>query len=78
MGYHMDSPKNGTCERTVILCPPAEVTPTDDVLEDEPDNRPWYVVDSSCRWNGARSGEDDREAVEIGKPIGQDDHAVES
>lgn len=31
----------------VVLCPPGEIAPAYDVLEDEPDDRPGYVVDSA-------------------------------
>ena len=40
------------------------MTPTDDVLEDESYNRPWYVVDGSSWRNSASSGEDDWEAAQ--------------
>lgn len=34
-----------------------------DVLEDETDDCPGYVVDGGCWWHVARSSEDDGEAV---------------
>ena len=37
--------------------------PADHILEDEPDDRPGDVVHSRGRRDGARAGEDDREAV---------------
>lgn len=48
--------------RTVVLRPPREMTPADDVLEDESNHRPGHVVDSGCGRDVARSGEDDGEA----------------
>jgi hypothetical protein len=38
------------------------VTPTDEVLENKADDRPWDVVDSAGRGNGSSSRKDDREA----------------
>ena len=47
--------------RTVVLSPPREVTPTDDVVEDESDDRPRDVVEGR-RWRDeTRAAEDDRE-----------------
>ena len=51
--------------RTVVLRPPREVPPADHILEDESDDRPRDVVHSRCRRDGARAGEDDREAVVV-------------
>ena len=48
----------------VVLRPPREMTATDDVLEDESDDRPGHVVDGAGGGDGARSGEDDGEAKE--------------
>ncbi len=48
---------------TIVLRPPREIAPTNNVLEDKSDNRPRDVVDRG-RWrNCARAREDDGETV---------------
>lgn len=42
-------------EDVVVLRPPREVPSPDGVLEDEPDDGPWHVVDSRCRRDCTRS-----------------------
>ena len=49
--------------RTVVLRPPGEVAPPDDILENETDDRPRDVVLSGRRRNETSSIEDDRDAV---------------
>jgi hypothetical protein len=51
--------RGATRSRTVVLCPPVEMTPTDHVLEDESDDAPGNVVHSVCGRNVACAGEDD-------------------
>lgn len=46
---------------TVILRPPGEMTPTDNIVEDETNNGPGNVVHSTRRWNSPCTTEDDRE-----------------
>jgi hypothetical protein len=46
----------------VVLRPPREVAPPNDILEDETDNCPGDVVDGACRRDQASSVENNREA----------------
>ena len=46
-------------ERTVVLCPPREVAPADDEVEDEADDAPADVVERRRRRQQARAAEDD-------------------
>ena len=49
---------------TVVLRPPGEVTPADNIVEDEPNDRPGHVVHRSRGRNGTSAAEDDGE-IEI-------------
>ena len=49
---------------TVVLQPPEHVAATDDVVEQEADEYPRYVVDRGCRRHDVEAGKDDRE-VEV-------------
>ena len=49
-------------EHVVVFCPPREVTPANDVLEDEPDYGPRDVIDGTGGRDSASSGEDNGEA----------------
>jgi hypothetical protein len=49
---------------TIVPGPPAEVTPTDSVVEDEADENPGHVVERCRRGNSSRTRKDDRE-VEV-------------
>lgn len=51
----------------VVLCPPREMTPSDDVLEDESNNSPRHIVDGACGWDRSCPRENNWE-VEIAKP----------
>lgn len=42
----------------VVFRPPREVPPSDNVLEDEPDDRPGHVVNRCCWWDEACTSED--------------------
>jgi len=42
----------GSAQDIVELAPPAEISSSDDVLENKSDHEPRGVVDTSCRWNG--------------------------
>lgn len=46
---------------TVVLRQPREVTTTDDIVEDEANNRPRHVVDGGCRRDRPSTTEDYRE-----------------
>jgi hypothetical protein len=52
---------------TVALGPPREMTPADDVLEDEANDAPGDMVDRVRQGDVARAGKDDRE-VEVPDP----------
>jgi len=52
----------GSGEDIVVFRPPREVTPANDVLEDEPDDGPGDVIDGTGGGDEASSGEDDGEA----------------
>lgn len=58
----MDDKDRNRQKRTVVLGPPGEMTPTDDVLEDESDDSPWHIVDGGCGRNGTSSRKNDGEA----------------
>ena len=61
-GAHRHTRVKTSREDVVVLGPPREVTTTNDVLEDEADNRPWNVVDSGCRRHVSCAREDNGEA----------------
>ena len=49
-------------QHVVVLGPPREMTATNDVLEDEADDRPRDVVDRKCRWHVSSASENNGEA----------------
>jgi len=51
----------GSAEDIVELAPPAEISSSDSVLENESDHEPRGVVDTSCRWNGSGTVEQYRD-----------------
>ena len=61
--YCADSQTGIQCSRedVVVLRPPSEMPPTDDKLEDEPDNGPGDVIDGGRGWDETRSREDEGE-----------------
>ena len=54
-------------EYIVVLGPPGEVTPADDILEQEADDGPGNVVDGAGGGDGTSSVEDDGE-VDVAEP----------
>ena len=56
----------------IVLGPPGEMTATDDILEDEPNNRPGNIIDGSGRWDGTGTREDDGEAIDGNVSLGGD------
>jgi len=67
-----DDGEGDTCVQSsgkdvVVLGPPREVTPTDNILEDEPDDGPGDVVDGGGGGDEASTAEDDGE-VEVAHP----------
>lgn len=46
---------------TIILCPPREVAPSDKIVKNKANDKPWYIVISTCRRNVRRPIEHDRE-----------------
>lgn len=56
--------EEGRGARTVVLRPPREMTPPDDILEDEADDGPGDVVVGVGRGDETGAGEDDGEAGE--------------
>ena len=61
------SVQSGT-QNIIVLRPPREMPATDDVLEDEPHDRPGHVIDSCGRRDSARTREYDREATKLSAP----------
>ena len=47
--------------RTIVFGPPREMSPADDVVEDEPNDGPWHVVNGGRRRYPLRAVEDDGE-----------------
>lgn len=52
-------------EDVVVFRPPREVPPSNNVLEDEPDDRPRHVVDRCRWWDKACTGEDDGQTTRV-------------
>jgi len=60
-------------EYVIVFCPPAEVTPPDNILEDESNNAPWDVVDSGRGGDQTGTSEDNGEAkgIRMSKWLGE-------
>lgn len=51
----------GSWKLTVILRPPCEMAPADNIVEDEPYDRPGHIIHSTCWRNCSCSAENDWE-----------------
>jgi hypothetical protein len=56
---------------TVVLGPPAEVSPSDDVVKHEADNSRRDKVDRSCRWDAGSTREDDGHVDILNPGVGE-------
>ena len=57
----MRGSKKKRARLTVILCPPAEVATTNDIVEHEANEDPRYIVEGRCRRHVTSTSEDKRE-----------------
>jgi len=60
--------RNCKVQLTVVFAPPVEAAPTDDIVEDEADEYPGYIVDHRPRSQSGGTTKDERE-IEVLEPV---------